>query len=120
MTRSFEHFEAHARKMKAVTIFHLDEVVLGLGTGAEVNCGAATIAKFQMTGYEVSVEMREKDVPDLEAEVPGIGKVVLNITLRIDDGSRCTGLVSQQVRSVRKAAKVVLLENHRASVCKSV
>src|SRR4051794_31880579 len=107
MARGFENLEAHSRKIKAVSIFHLYEVVFGLSAGTEVDFGAATISQFEMAGYEIGVEMRKEDVSDLEADIPGVGQVILDIALRINDRRGCTGLVSEQVRSVCKAPKIV-------------
>ena len=112
MAGSFQNFEPHSRKIKPVAIFHPHKCVFRLGAGTEVDRGAATVAQFQMAGYEISMEMGEEYVSDLEAQFVCIGQVLLDIALRIDDDRRRTGLVSEQIRSVGKAAQVVLFENH--------
>ena len=73
---------------------------------------AATVAEFQMAGHEIGVEVGEKYVPDLQAEGRGIGQVLLNIALRIDNDGGRAGLVSKQIRSVRQASQVILLQKH--------
>jgi len=50
-----------------------------------------------MAGDEVGVKVSEEDVADLEAEFSGIGKILLDIALWVDDDGRCTGLVSEQI-----------------------
>jgi imidazole glycerol phosphate synthase subunit HisF len=70
---------------------------------------AATAVQFQMAGHEVG----EEHVADLEAERPGVGQVLLDVALRIDDDGGRTGFVSDQIRSVRQAAQVVLLQKHK-------
>ena len=74
---------------------------------------AATVAQFQMAGDEVGVKMGEEDVADLEAEFPGVGQVLLDIALGVDDDGGRAGLVSEQIRGVGQAAQVILFENHR-------
>ena len=76
---------------------------------------AATVAQFQMAGNEVGVKVAEKDVADLEAKFLGVGQVLLDIALRIDDDGGGTGLVSHQIRRVRQTAEVVLLQDHESS-----
>ena len=73
---------------------------------------AATVAQFQMAGDEVGVEVSEEDVADLEAELFGVGEVLLDVALRVDDDRGRAGLVSDEIRSVGQAAQVVLLQNH--------
>jgi hypothetical protein len=65
-----------------------------------------------MTGDEIGMEVREEDVPDFESELCRIGKVLLDIALRVDNDRRETRLISQQIRRVSKAAQVVLFQNH--------
>ena len=109
---SLENFEAHSREIKRIAILHRHECVFRLGAGAEMDRRAATVAQFQMPGDEVGVKMGEEYVPDLEAEFLRIGQVLLDIALRVDDDGGRTGLVSEQIGSVRKAAEVILFENH--------
>ena len=84
------------------------------GAGAEMDRRAATIAQFQMARHEVGMEMRQKNVADLQAEFLGVGQVLLDIALRIDDDGRRTGLVPEQIGRVGQAAQVILFQNHRS------
>ena len=53
---------------------------------------------------------------DLEAEFLGIGQVLLDIALGVDDDGGRTGLVSEQIGGVGQAAQVVLFQNHGSSI----
>ena len=70
------------------------------------------VAQFQMAGDKVGVEMGEKDVADVEPQFLGVGQVLLNIALGVDDDRGRTGLVSQQIGGVGEAAQIVLFQNH--------
>src|SRR6266700_2334159 len=69
-----------------------------------------------MAGDEVRVKVGKEDVADLEAKFLGIGQVLLDIALGVDDDGGRAGLVSEQIRSVGKAAQVVLFKNHKESL----
>jgi hypothetical protein len=113
MAGSFEDFEAQFRELERIAVFHRHESVFRLGTGAEMDGRAATVAQLQVAGDEVGVKMREEDVANLEAEFFCIGQVLLDIALGVDDDGGRAGLVSEQIRSVGKAAQVILFQNHR-------
>ncbi len=53
----------------------------------------------------------------MEAEFFRVGQVLLDVALRVDDDSGRTGLISDQIRSVGKAAQIVLFQNHRNIYC---
>ncbi len=65
-----------------------------------------------MARHEVGVEMGEKDVADFEAEFLGVGQVLLNVALRVDDDRGRTRLVAQQIGGVSEAAQIILFQNH--------
>jgi hypothetical protein len=66
-----------------------------------------------MAGDEVGVEVGEEDVADLKAKFLGVGQVLLDIALRVDDDGGRTGLVSEKIGGVGQAAQVLLFQNHR-------
>jgi len=68
-----------------------------------------------MAGDEVGVEVSEEDVANPEVELLGVGQVVLDVALGVDDDGGRGGFVADQIRSVSKAAQVKLLEGHRAN-----
>ena len=108
----FEDLQAQSREVERIAVLHRHEGVFRLGAGAEMDGRAATVAQFQMAGDEVGVEVGEEDVADLEAEFLGVGQVLLDVALRVDDDRGRTGLVSEQIGSVGQAAQVVLFQNH--------
>src|SRR5215469_11825470 len=116
MAWRFEDLQAQARELERIAVFHRGEGVLGLRAGAESNRGTAAVAQLQMPGDEIGMEMREEDVADGEAELCGVGQVLLDIALRINDDRSSAGLVSDEIRCVREAAQVVLLQNHPSIV----
>jgi len=65
-----------------------------------------------MSGDEVRMEMSQKYVTDLQAEFVGVGQVLLDVALRVDDHGGRAGLVSHQIGGVGKAAEIVLFEDH--------
>ena len=66
-----------------------------------------------MPGDEVGVEVREEDVRDPQAVLGGEREVLIDVALRIDDRRRVRLLVADQIRRVREAIQIELLEDHR-------
>ncbi len=99
-------------KFERVALFHGDELVLSFGSRAQPNLRAATVAQFEMSCKKVGVEVSEKDVADLYAELFGIVKILLDVTLRVDHDGGCARFVGDQVGCVGEAAQIVLLEEH--------
>ena len=112
MAGGFQDFEAQSREVERIAVLHRHEGVFRLGAGAEMDSRAATVAQFQMAGDEVGVEVGEEDVADLEPEFLGVGQVLLDVALRVDDDGGRTGLVSEQIGGVGQAAQVILFQNH--------
>jgi imidazole glycerol phosphate synthase subunit HisF len=52
----------------------------------------------------------------LEAKFFGVGEILLNVALGVDDDGRRTGLVSEQIRRVRETAQIVLFQNHGSTL----
>ena len=80
---------------------------------AEVDRRAETVAKLEMAGDEVRVEVRQEDVLDLEAVLAGEREIPIDVALRIDDGRHTRLLVTDEVRRVGETAEVELLKNHK-------
>jgi len=68
-----------------------------------------------VAGNEVRVEVRQEDVPDAQTVLGGKRQVLIHVTLRIDDGSGVCLLVADQIRRVREAIQIELLQDHRFS-----
>ena len=105
-------FKPHPWKLKRIAIVHGQEGVFRLGPRTKMDGRAALVAQLQMPGNKISMKMREKNVADVEAEFIGIGQVLLDVALRIDDDGGRTSLVSEQVRGVGQAAEIVLFQYH--------
>ncbi len=113
MAGSFEHLQAQPREVQGIAVLHWHEGVFRLGAGAEMDGRAATVAQLQVAGDEIGVEVGEENVADLQTKCFGVGQVLLDVALRVDDDGGGTGLVSEQIGCVGQAAQVVLFQNHR-------
>jgi hypothetical protein len=56
---------------------------------------AATVAQLQMPSHEVSMEVSQENVANLEAKFPSIDKVLVDIALWVDNNRRRTRLVTE-------------------------
>ena len=74
------------REFKSVSILHRDRMRIRPGRAApRWMVGPATVAQFQVAGDKVGMEMREKNMLDLESELFRVVQVLLDVALRIDD-----------------------------------
>ena len=87
------------------------ETVFGLGLRAKINRRAGSIAEFQVSRDEVSVEMRQKYMIDLKMVLRREGEVLLDVALRIDDRCSMGFFVADQVGSVSQAIQIKLFED---------
>jgi hypothetical protein len=78
-----------------------------------MNRGAGLFLQFQVAGNEVGMEVREDDVPDRHPVLGGKREVLIDVTLRVDNRRRLRLLVANEIRRVRKAIQVELVEDHR-------
>ncbi len=109
---SFEGFYAHETELDDAAVVEGSEAILGLGFCAQVDCGASTIAKFQVPGDEVGVEVGEEDVFDLKVALRGKIQVHVDVALWIDDGGSVCILVGDEVGSMSQTIQVELFEDH--------
>jgi hypothetical protein len=56
---------------------------------------AATVAQLQMPSNEVSMEVGQEDVADFEAKFLSVDKVLVDITLWVDNNRGRTRLVTE-------------------------
>src|SRR5580704_5062644 len=68
-----------------------------------------------MARHEIRVKVGQKDVTNPEAIFLGVGQVLLDVALGVDDDGGGAGLVCEEIGSVREAAQVVLFKNHSNS-----
>jgi len=88
-----EHREAHLAELHRVAVRHRRERILGPGPRAEMDRGALALAKLEVAGNEVGVEMRQEHVTDPAAEPAGVVEVLLDVALWVDHGRGSTRLV---------------------------
>jgi len=112
----FQRLQSHASELKNVAIVKRSERVSRFGRRAEINRRAYTVAQFQVPGYEISVEMRQKNVLDLEYVLGGKRNVLVRVALRINDRCRACRFVSNQIGSVRQTRQVELLKNQACTI----
>jgi hypothetical protein len=65
-----------------------------------------------MAGDEIGMQVRKEDVGDAEIVLSGKCQVLLDVALRVDDGGDSGLFVSDEIRGMRKAVEIKLLENH--------
>ena len=66
-----------------------------------------------MAGNEVGMCMRQEHVAYLKPLLPGIFNIPIHVPLRIDYGGHAGALIGDEVRGVRQAIQIILLEDHR-------
>ena len=69
-----------------------------------------------MPGDEVGVEMGEEHVRDAQPVLGGNAKVLIDVALRIDDGRGARLLVADEIRRVRQAIQIELVQDHTLGV----
>ena len=81
-----ERDEPYLPEVDRVAVGERRERVLGLGARAKVDPRAHAVAQLEVSGEKVCVEVREHDVLDPAAEALGVGEVLVDVALRVDDG----------------------------------
>jgi hypothetical protein len=65
-----------------------------------------------MTGDEVGVKVREDDVTNRQSAFSSERQVLIDVTLRIDNGCGRRCLVADEIRRVREAIEIELVKDH--------
>ena len=92
--------------------FHRQERVFSLCPRAQVNRRTGTIAQLKMPGYKVGVEVREEHMANVQSLPFRIFEIDFDVSLRIDDDGCAGRLIRDQIGCMRKAAQVILFEDH--------
>ena len=92
-----KNLQAEVREVESIAVLRRLEGVLRLRARAEVDGGAAAVAEFEVAGDEVGVKVGEEDVADFEPELRGVGEVLVDVALRVDDDGRGSGFVTDEV-----------------------
>ena len=77
---------------------------------------ARGLGQLEVAGQEVGMEVRLDDALDAQAGGRCVVEVLGDVSLRVDHHGTARGLVADQVRGVREAPEVVLLEEHVRSL----
>jgi hypothetical protein len=109
---SFQGFDSNAAELDDGVIGERCDVVFGLGFRAEVDGGADAITELEMAGDEIGMEMGEEDMLDLEVLIGCEIEIVVDVSLRVDDGGDARGFIGDQIGSVGETIEVELLEDH--------
>ena len=96
----------------ALAVGDADRFELGLGHRRIHDLGARRLGEFEVAGQEVGVEVGLDHELDRESGFGGIGDVLGDVALWIDDHRSSGRLVTDQVRGVRQTFQVVLVELH--------
>lgn len=109
-----ERLEPDTSHLDGVPVAERREGVLGGRRSAQVDRRAGAVAKLEVSRDEVRVQVRQDDVCDPQLVLCGERQVLVDVTLRIDDGSDAGLFIGHDVRSVCEALQVKLLEDHAA------
>ena len=110
VARCLDDLELHVAKLDHVAVLHLHALKLRLGSAAEMDRRAGFVPQFNVAGDEVGMEVREEDVLDRVPAGPGVGEVLIDVSLGVDHRGRLRLFVGDHVRRVRQAGEVVLLD----------
>ena len=81
----------------------------------EVDRRARPVAQLQVSGHEVGVQVRQHTCSIVQAVLLRELQVLIDVALRIHHRGRARSLVADQVRGVREALQIELLEQHQPS-----
>jgi len=101
MARSFHEFESDIwPQWNFISIgdFHTGE--FGLSTFGHHNFSAGFISQLDVACEKIGVKMGEDHIFNRKAFGFGIGEILVNVALGIDDGGDFRGLVSNHIRGV--------------------
>src|SRR5215468_7696528 len=121
MPGRFNRLHAHPAKFHACAICKWCELVLRLRLRAQINLCAKLIAQLQMSGDKVRVQVRQKNVFDMEFVFCGKREIDADVALWVDHGCLACLLIANQIRSMSQAAQIKLFEdqsrNPRSGIC---
>ena len=112
--RCLERLQPHSAEIDDVAVVERRERILRLRGRTQIDRRPGAIAQLEVAGDEVRMEVREEHVLDSQAMLGGEREVLIHVTLRVDDGGRVRLLVADQIRGVREAIQIELLQNHRS------
>jgi hypothetical protein len=114
-----ERHEPHPSELHVVAVGERCERIFGLCPSTQIDPGADPVAKLEVSGKEIGMEMRQENVPDAAANRLGVGHVLVDVALRVDDRGDACILIGDEVRRVGEAAELVLLQDHAPTIAAS-
>jgi hypothetical protein len=106
----FEHHEADVTERQRLTIMEWCKGVVGLRLCPQADGRSRPFIQFQMPSQKIGVEVRQEHVSDVQPMCSSVRQILLDVPLRVNHHGGASRLVGNEVRSVRQAAKVILLQ----------
>ena len=113
--RGVAELQRHVAERIALAVGDAHRLELGLGDRGVDDLRAGGLGQLQVTGQEVGVEVGLDDQFDGQAQLLGVGQVLGDVALRVDNDCAAGGFVADQVRRVGQAVQVVLAEGSSSS-----
>ena len=107
------HLEEHLTEREPPPVRHRIDREVGLRLLAVGDRRPRGRGQLEVAREEVGVEVGLEHALDREPERLGVGEVLGDVALRIDDDRSPCGLVTDQVREEGEATEFVLAEDHR-------
>ena len=89
------------------------KVYSAFAAAPKIDVAPVSLAELDVTGDEVGVEMRQQHVLDAQPALGRKGDVLIDVPLRIHDGRDAGGLVADEIRRVREARQIELVQHHQ-------
>ena len=112
MPRRFQRLDADRSEIDRGALADRFELVFGNRFPAEADDRAHAVAQLEVTGNEIRVEVRQKDVRDSKVVIRRERQILIDVALRIDDSRGTALLISNDVRGVCETVEIKLLEEH--------
>src|SRR5690349_16892415 len=114
MARRLKSFQPDLPELDHAAVAQRRKPVFRLSPGSEVDCGANAVAEFQMPGDTVGMQMGQKHMLDLQMVFRRALEISFDVALRVNNSGRPCLLVCDEIRSMRQARQIELLEDHAA------
>ena len=113
VARRGQHLERHLPEGQSLPVGQRIHGELRLGRLAVADGGAGGGGDLQVAGEEVGVEVRLDDPLDVQAGGLGVGQVLRDVALGVDDDGPAGRLVADEVAEEGETSELVLAEEHR-------
>src|SRR5687768_9103974 len=109
MTRGFEDVETDLAQCEGLAVVKGPKGIVGLRASPQANGRANAFTQLQMASEKIGMKMGEKGIANVETELGGVLKVLIDVTLRIHDGRDAGRFIRDQIRGMGQTAKIILL-----------